>query len=95
MKQLPLKAIISSLLMLCFLFLALSGALLFFGKTGLVLGFSRYILRNAHAWTGLAMSILILMHVFLNRRLYLRELHALCGSKPHEAETGARHEKSQ
>ena len=95
MKRLSLKAILSSLLLLLFLFLAFSGALLHFGKTGLIWGFARHSLRDAHALAAVLICVLIAAHVFLNRRLYLRELRALGSRKADDAKAGGRDEKSR
>ena len=81
MKNLPLKALLSSLLLLIFLFLAISGALLYFGKTGMVLGIPRYILRTAHTRAAAGMCVFLAAHIFINRRLYGNELAALIKSK--------------
>jgi len=77
MKRLPVKAIISSLLLLAFLFLAISGAMLYFGKTGVVMGFARAALRNAHTWAAAFMCILVCVHLILNFRIYISELKSL------------------
>ena len=73
------KAVLSSLLILLFLFLVISGAMLYFGKTGVVLGFARYFLRGAHALVALLMCILVIVHLFLNRRVYFGELRSAAG----------------
>ena len=77
MKKLRLKAILSSLLILVFLFLAFSGALLYFNKTGMVLGMPRGSLRDAHTVAAACTCVLIIAHVILNRRVYRRELESL------------------
>jgi len=77
MKKLPVKAIISSLLLLVLLFLAITGSMLHFGKTGVVMGFARSALRNSHTWAAALMCILVIIHLILNRRLYLSELKSL------------------
>jgi len=79
MKRLHVKAIISSLLLLSFLFLAISGAMLHFGKTGVVMGFARGSLRNAHTWAAVFMCILVFVHLIMNIRLYISELKSLIG----------------
>jgi len=79
MKKLSIKAIVSSLLLLILLFLAISGAMLYFGKTGLVLGFPRNALRNAHTYAAAFMCVLALIHLILNRRLYFSGLKSLFG----------------
>ena len=77
MKRSHVKAIISSLLLLVFLFLATSGALLYFGKTGVVMGLARNDIRNAHTWAAASMCLLALIHLVLNRRVYFGELKSL------------------
>ena len=81
MKRLSVKAIVSSLMLLIFVFMGISGAMLNFGKTGVVMGFSRNALRSAHAWAAVIMCVLVLVHLFLNRRLYLSGLKSLFGRK--------------
>ena len=77
MKKQFVKAVISSLLLLLFLFLAISGAMLYFGKTGVVLGFARHTLREIHAIVALLMCLLIVVHFILNIRIYTSGLKAL------------------
>jgi hypothetical protein len=79
MKLQSVKAILSSLLLLTFIFLAVSGAMLYFGKAGMIFGIARHMIRNAHAWTAFAMCALLLAHIGLNRRVFLSELRALAG----------------
>ena len=76
-KKPSIKAIISSLLILIFLFLVFTGALMYFGKTGVVWGVSRYNLRAVHFWVAVSMCILIPVHFIVNFRLYRSELKAL------------------
>ena len=90
MKKLSFKAILSSLLILAFLFMASTGALLYFGKTGMVLGISRYLLREAHFWVAVSICVLIVVHFCLNLRVYLAELRALFGVKRRNSEFGIR-----
>ena len=77
MKLTAVKAILSTILIPDFIILALSGALLYFGKTGVIWGMSRYAIRNAHTVAAVLMCIIIPVHVFINRRIYLAELRAL------------------
>jgi len=77
MKKPFLKAILSTLLILIVLFLALSGALLYFGKTGMVWGISRQALREFHFCVAIAMCLLAAVHLVLNFRLYTTGLKAL------------------
>jgi len=77
MERLSFKAVVSSLLLLTILFLAASGAALYFGKTGVVLGFARSDIRCAHTYAAVSMCVLVLAHLILNRRLYFKELKSL------------------
>ena len=81
MKKLRLKAVLSTLLILIFLTLAFTGALLYFGKTGVVLGFSRQMLREAHFWIAVSMCALIPIHLILNLGIYRKELR-MFGKNP-------------
>jgi len=85
-----LKVVLSTLLILLFLFLAFTGALLYFGKTGIVLGFARSALRGAHFAAAVSMFVLIPIHFFANFRLYKAELKAARG----DARGKAKREKS-
>ena len=86
MKKAALKAVLSSLLILLFIFLAFTGALLFFGKTGVVWGISRGALRSCHFAAAITICVLIIIHLILNRRQYFSELRALIKKRipPHE-----------
>ena len=77
MKRTALKAILSTLLILELLFLAFTGVLLHFGKTGMVLGISRGVLREVHFYVAIAMVVFGAAHLVLNRRLYVAGLRAL------------------
>jgi len=77
MKKFPLKAILSTLLLLVFLFLAASGTMLYFGKTGLIMGIARSAIRDAHTMAAALMCILAVIHLILNRRVYFSELKSL------------------
>jgi len=77
MKKQSIKAILSTLLILIFLVLVFTGTLLYFGRTGVVLGFSRYILREAHFWIAASMCVLIPVHLILNLRIYKAELRTM------------------
>ena len=95
MKKLPVKAVLSTLLMLLFCYLAFSGALLYFGKTGVILGIPRYVLRETHFWAAASMCVLIPLHLILNLGLYKAELRSL-GSKrrnPHSTADKAQSSK--
>ena len=76
-KKQFVKAVLSSVLLLLFLFLAVSGAMLYFGKTGMVMGVARHTLRQIHAVVALLMCLLIVVHFILNIRTYIGGLKAL------------------
>ena len=76
-----LKAILSTLLTLCLLYLAFTGALMYYGKTGMVFGIPRHTLRDSHFWVAFAICVLAITHLVINFRVYLAELRALLGAK--------------
>ena len=77
MRPISVKAVLSVMLTLIFLFLAISGTALYFGKTGLILGIARATVRSAHTLAAVLMCGLVLTHVFLNRRIFTKELKTL------------------
>jgi len=77
MKKFRFKAVLSSLMLLAFLFLAFSGALMYFNKTGMILGIPRGSMRIAHTVVAAFMFVLAAIHLFVNRSLYLSELKSL------------------
>ena len=77
MKKISLKALLSTLLMVVLLILIFTGALLYFGKTGVIWGISRGVLRKFHFFTAVSMCVLVTVHLSLNCRLFLSELRAL------------------
>ena len=77
MSKFSFKAVVSTLLILCILFLAFSGALMFFSKTGVVWGMSRSALRAVHFWVAVSMCVLIPVHLILNLGLYRTELRTI------------------
>lgn len=83
MKLSAVKAVLSTLLIPVFLTLVLSGALLYFGKTGVIWGIPRYMIRNGHTAAAALMCIIIPIHFVINRRIYRAELRAL-GKKQNE-----------
>jgi len=76
MKKLSVKAILSTLLIIIFLLMVFTGALLYFGRTGVMLGFSRHLLRETHFWVAVFMCLLVPVHLFLNFRTYIAELRS-------------------
>ena len=81
MKKLSAKAILSTLLILIFLTLVTTGTLLYFGRTGVVFGFTRFMLREVHFWIAISLCVLTPVHLILNLRLYRTELRSLRGKK--------------
>lgn len=77
MKKQSLKAMVSTLLIVCFIVLALTGSLLYFGKTGVIWGFSRSNLRTVHFVAAILICLLAVAHVFLSVRVYRAELRSL------------------
>ena len=81
MKLPAIKGIISSLLLLLIICLAITGTILYFGKTGMIWGIPRNVLRNAHTVMAVSMCILVVVHIVLNFRMYRAELRALVRKK--------------
>jgi len=81
MRKIKLKAVISSLLLLAFLCLAVTGAMLHFGKTGLILGIPRYTLLRIHDWAAIVMVVSVILHFILNLRLFAAGLKSLAKRK--------------
>ena len=80
-KKSALKAVVSSLLLISFLFLAASGAALFFFKTGVILWFPRGSLRGAHALAALLTCALVIFHFLSNSRVFINEIKKLTGRR--------------
>ena len=74
--KIRVRAILSTLLILCMVYLGFTGALMFFGKTGVVMGVSRNALRVSHFWVAVSILALAVVHLVLNFRIYLNELRA-------------------
>ena len=81
MKLSSVKAVLSTILIADFIVLAFSGALLYFGKTGVVMGISRYAIRNTHTAAAVLMCVIIPVHFFFNRRIYRAELRTFRAGK--------------
>jgi hypothetical protein len=73
MNRSLLKAVLSVVLLLCLLFLAVSGFAMHFNTTGLVLGLPRYLLRQLHTVCAAVMSAAVLLHLALNLKLLRAE----------------------
>jgi len=77
MKRLQIKGLLSTLLIIVFLIVAISGIMLHFARTGMILGIPRGVLRDVHTWIGFSMCFLIPVHLLLNRLIYVGELKSL------------------
>ncbi len=73
MNRSLLKAVLSAVLLLCLLFLAVSGFAMHCNTTGLVLGLPRYLLRQLHTVCAAVMSAAVLLHLALNLKLLRAE----------------------
>ena len=80
---LKIKALLSALLLSILLLIAATGAMLYFGKTGLILGFRRVSLLRFHARCSLGFLSLVACHVALNLRIYKQELKKLFKRREH------------
>ena len=78
-KKNSIKAIISTILVFLFLCLAFTGALLHFGKTGVVWGIPRGVLSGIHFWAAVLTCALTAAHFMLNFKQYKVQLRALSG----------------
>jgi len=90
MNKLKFKAIVSSLLLITFLVVAITGIGLWLAPSGRIarlenwefLGvFDKHRLENLHTRFGFLMVGLILIHLFLNWKMFLGELKVLFGVK--------------
>jgi cytochrome b subunit of formate dehydrogenase len=76
-----LRAVLSSLLILCVCLLAASGAVLFFMKTGIIGPFSRKFILDSHALISAVMVVVAIFHLYINRKMYKAEMKALLGKR--------------
>ena len=81
MTRMRIKAMASIALFLFLLVISVSGAMLYFGKTGLILGVSRALLLNIHARCSLLFAALVILHLALNFSLLKEELKKLFKAK--------------
>lgn len=97
MNRLLIKALLSTMLLLCVLLICLTGGGLYFSHSGLVLGLPRHLVKNLHALCWLAMLAAIIPHFILNLRLFAREWRGAVRAKAAErtgrdGKAGAEHE---
>lgn len=81
MKSKKFRGLISTLLILSALVSLITGAILFFLKYGMWLIFTRNFLYNVHAVSGLIMAIAVMIHFFVNYKMYLMEIKEIFKSK--------------
>ena len=74
MKSKKFRGLISTLLILSALVSLITGAILFFLKYGMWLVFTRNFLYNIHAVSGLIMAVAVMIHFFVNYRMYIMEI---------------------
>jgi len=82
MNNKKLRGIISTVLILSALISFITGAILYFLQYGMWLIFTRNFLYNIHAVSGLIMAIAVMIHFFVNYRMYAGEIKALFQRKP-------------
>ena len=80
-----IRVILSSLLLITFIVVLFTGIGLYFSPSGKIakeinwnfLGFNKLQLENLHTISGFIMSGLILIHLFLNYKMFLGEIKSL------------------
>jgi len=80
-----IRAILSSLLLITFIIVLFTGIGLYFSPSGKIakeiswtfLGFNKWQLENLHTRSGFFMSALIIIHLFINYKMFLGELKVL------------------
>ncbi len=83
MEEVKIRGIVTTLLLLFFVLTASSGFVLMLAPHGPVGRFYTFLGINKHTWesvhviSGLLMSILVIFHLYLNRKLYKNELGIL------------------
>jgi len=85
MKTIKIKAILSSLLLIAFIITTFTGAGLYFAPSEKIItedvwsffGFSKFQLINLHVRLGFIMSGIIIVHLFMNYKMFLVEIKAL------------------
>ncbi len=85
MDMVKIRAILSSSLIVVFLFVAITGILLFIAPHGphshaeqwSFLGLSKETISKIHTITGFLFVVLVIVHFLINRTMYSTELKAL------------------
>lgn len=74
MKNLKIKALVSTILLITALYSASSGLILYFLDYGMWLGLTRKFIKDSHALSAAVMSLGAIVHVILNWRIFIREI---------------------
>lgn len=77
MKKNKQRAIVSTVLLICFILVAATSAILYFNKSGIWMGIMRFTINEVHTWSGIVMMAAIIYHFILNWTMYKTELKAL------------------
>ena len=85
MSVVKIRAVVSSLLVILFVIVLLTGIGLYLAPSGRIakeagwnfLGVKRWELENLHTISGFIMAILLIVHLILNYKLLLTELRVL------------------
>jgi len=80
-----IRAILSSLLLITFIIVLFTGIGLYFSPSGRIareigwtfLGFNKEKLENLHTLSGFIMSALVMIHLFVNYKMFLSEIKTL------------------
>lgn len=75
------RGVISTILIAAFIFSYGTGAVLYFSKTGMWLIFSRGFIKNLHVVCTITMGLCVIIHLILNRKLYISEVKSLLMKK--------------
>jgi len=81
MNIVKVRAVISTILIISGFITFATGAVLYFVKYGMWLWFTRKFLNDAHALGGLIMGIAVIIHLFINRRMYKMEMKSLMSKR--------------
>ncbi len=87
MKTIKVKAIVSFLLLVAFIVTTFTGTGLYFAPSGKIVaedtwsffGFNKLQLINLHIRLGFIMSGIIIVHLFMNYKIFLTEIKVLFG----------------
>ena len=85
MNEIKLRGILTSIIIITFALVLFTGVGLYLSPSGKVavltnwnfFGIDKFQLENLHTLTGFVMSALVIVHLFLNRHMYITELRTL------------------